>query len=278
MMFNKLFFLSVVGLLSLVGIPEKSKTALTNTADKEAGKTIRLFNGKNLDGWYAFIKDRGRDRDPKAVFTVKDGMIHISGEEWGCITTNNEYDNYTLTTEFKWGGKTCEPRINNARDGGILVHSTGIDGGYSGTWMHGIECQIIEGGTGDMLVVGDGSDHFAITCPVAAEKQKSSYLFKENGDAVTIHGGRINWWGRDADWDDVIGFRGKQDVEKHLGEWNKMECIVEGKNITIYLNGVLVNRAMDVLPSKGRIQIQSEGAEIIFRRVDLTVFSARKRK
>lgn len=277
MIFNKLFFLLAIGLLSLVRVTEKDKTELTCAADRKAGKTIKLFNGKNLDGWYTFLKDRGRDKDTKSVFTVKDGMIHISGEEWGCITTNEAYENFSLIVEFRWGGKTCEPRLNNARDGGILLHSTGMDGGYSGTWMHGIECQIIEGGTGDMLVVGDGSDHFSITCPVAAEKQKSSYLFKQNGDTVTIHGGRINWWGRADDWDDIKDFRGKQDVEKPLGEWNTMECVADGKNIAVFLNGVLVNRAMNVLPSKGRIQVQSEGAEIIFRRIDLTMLPGKKK-
>lgn len=277
MILNKLFFLLAIGLLSLGGVTEKNKIKLTCAADRKAGKTIKLFNGKNLDGWYTFLKDRGRDKDPKSVFTVKDGMIHISGEEWGCITTNKAYENFSLIVEFRWGGKTCEPRLNNARDGGILLHSTGKDGGYSGTWMHGIECQIIEGGTGDMLVVGDGSDNFSITCPVAAEKQKSSYLFKENGDTVTIHGGRINWWGRADDWDDIKDFRGKQDVEKRLGEWNRMECVADGKNIAVFLNGVLVNRAMNVLPSKGRIQVQSEGAEIIFRRIDLTMLPGKKK-
>lgn len=254
-----------LGSLRLQTGPQSSSHA------REIDKPIPLFNGKNLDGWYTFIKGRGRDKDPKNVFVVKDGIIHISGEEWGCITTNNEYENFSLLVEFKWGGKTFEPRLTNARDGGILVHSKGMDGGYSGTWMHGIECQIIEGGTGDMLVVGDGSNDFAITCPVANEKQKSSYLFKENGKPVTIHTGRINWWGRAADWEDVINFRGKQDVEKPVGEWNKMECVAEGNNISIFLNGVLVNRAMNVLPAKGRIQIQSEGAAILFRRIELTM-------
>ncbi len=272
---HKLFLICTGLLISLLYSPAAMQWQ-GDVSSTETNKTIKLFNGKNLDGWYTFIKDRGRDQDPKNVFVVKDGMIHISGEEWGCITTNNEYENFSLVAEFKWGGKTLEPRLNNARDGGILVHSKGRDGGYSGTWMHGIECQIIEGGTGDMLVVGDGSDNFAITCPVAPEKQKSSYLFKDDGDTVTIHGGRINWWGRDPDWDDVKDFRGKQDIEKPLGEWNKMECIAEGKNISVFLNGVLVNRAMNVLPSKGRIQIQSEGAEILFRRVDLTLLPGKK--
>ena len=48
-----------------------------------------------------------------------------------------------------------------------------------------------------------------------------------------------------------------------------MECVVKDGEITVFLNGVLVNRATDVKPGKGRIQIQSESAEIFFRRVDL---------
>lgn len=36
-----------------------------------------------------------------------------------------------------------------------------------------------------------------------------------------------------------------------------------------YLNGALVNMADNVVPTAGRIQIQSEGAEIQFRRIEL---------
>lgn len=72
--------------------------------------SIPLFNGKNLDGWYTFLQNRGRNNDPKKVFTVQNGMIRISGEEWGCITTNKAYENYKLIIEFKWGRETHAPR------------------------------------------------------------------------------------------------------------------------------------------------------------------------
>ena len=88
-------------------------------------KIIRLFNGQNLDGWYTFLKDRGRDSDPKNIFTVNDGIIRISCEEWGCITTNEEFENYHLVTEFEWGEIAFEPRKDKARDSGILLHSQG---------------------------------------------------------------------------------------------------------------------------------------------------------
>lgn len=242
------------------------------TLNRSNNQTLHLFNGDNLDGWYTFLKNRGRDSDPKAVFTVNDGMIRISGEEWGCITTHAEYENYKLLAEFKWGDIAFEPRLDNARDCGILMHSQGEDGGSDGTWIHSIECQIIEGGTGDFIVVGDGSDQFQITSPVAKKKQGDSFVFQQDGDPETITGGRINWFGRDPEWEDAFGFRGVHDMEKTVGEWNTLECIAEDGQITIFLNGILVNRATNVKPDKGRIQIQSEGAEIFFRRIELTPY------
>lgn len=260
---------SIVGVLLLV-LTEVRSFAQPQKNDETNSKTIKLFNGKNLDGWYPFLQNRGRDNDPKNVFTVRDGMIRVSGEEWGCITTQDEFEDYSIVVEFKWGELTFDPRLNNARDCGLLLHSQGEDGGSQGIWMHSIECQIIEGGTGDFIVVGNGTDQFQITSTVASEKQGSSFIFQPEGHKETIQGGRINWYGRDPNWKDVLGFRGKNDIEKPVGKWNTLKCVAVAGEISIFLNGTLVNRATHVKPNKGRIQIQSEGAEIFFRRVELT--------
>ncbi len=235
-----------------------------------AAEPIQLFNGKDLSHFYTFLRDRGKDTDPKKVFTVTDGMIRISGEEWGCITSKEEFSNYELTVEFKWGDKTWGDREKAARDSGILMHSIGEDGAYSGVWMHGIEVQMIEGGTGDLLAVGDGTKTFEITCPTAEVKEGTPHVYKEGGKPHTINKGRIDWWGRDPGWTDTINFRGKQDVEKPHGEWNTVHVVAKGSTLRVELNGVLVNEAIDVKPAKGRIQIQSEGAEVLVRKVELT--------
>ena len=240
--------------------------AASGTFTVACAEPIALFNGKDLSGFYTFIKDRGRGGDPKSVFTVKDGVIRISGEEWGCITSEAEFEDYTLVVEFKWGEATHAPRVDAARDSGVLLHSTGEDGGYSGTWMHSIEVQMIEGGTGDLLVVGDESEKFALTAPVIEGTQ----IFNENGKPLTIHKGRIDWWGRDLGWKDVKGFRGAKDIEKPVGEWNRLECTAVGPAISVKLNGVLVSRCYDVKPAKGRLQVQSEGAELFVRKIELT--------
>ncbi len=238
---------------------------------EEAQKSkIQLFNGKDLSGWYTFLKGEGKNVDPDHVFTVQNGLIRISGQEFGCITSNKEYSNYKLEVEFKWGEKTFPPRVNNARDSGILLHSTGEDGGFSGTWMHSIECQLIEGGTADIIVVGDGTPKYSVTTTVGPEKEDSSYVYRPNGTPVTITGDRINWFARDPFWKDVKGFRGAKDLEKPHGEWNKIEVLAKGKEITIFLNGAKANHAYDVNPQGGRIQIQSEGAEIFFKRIEVT--------
>ena len=267
--------LSIITSMSIFGVNAFTESSKSEVQEKRnSNKTeVQLFNGKNLDGWYTFIKGKGRDNDPNKVFTVKNGLLTISGEEYGCITTNNEYENYKLIVEFKWGETTFAPRTEKARDSGILLHSIGEDGGSSGTWMHSIECQIIEGGTGDVIVVGNGTPEFSATSPVALEKQNGSYIYKPDGELITINGGRINWCDRDPDWKDVNGFRGAKDIENLLGEWNRLECIAKGEEILIYLNNKLVNHVVKAQPQKGRIQIQSEGGEVFFRRVDLMPLS-----
>ena len=74
---------------------------------------IQLFNGKDLTGWDTWIGPPldnagkmlsktpvGLNNDPNHVFTIakNDGenVIRISGENWGGISTKEEYENFHL--------------------------------------------------------------------------------------------------------------------------------------------------------------------------------------
>jgi 3-keto-disaccharide hydrolase len=46
--------------------------------------------------------------------------------------------------------------------------------------------------------------------------------------------------------------------------------IADGATLTNIVNGVVVNRGDRVYPTAGKIQLQSEGAEIYYRRIELT--------
>lgn len=193
-------------------------------------------------------------------------MLRISGEDWGGIATRKEYENYKLITEWKWGGPTMGDRKEKARDSGILVHAVGEDGAYSGVWLESIESQIIEGGVGDYILVG-GKSRPTMSAELRFDSKKQAYWHE--GAPMVDHSGRFNWFGRDPMWKDVIGFRGANEVEKPMGEWNRQEVICDGDSITTVVNGIVVNRAFRSSHRKGKIQIQSEGAEILFRRIEL---------
>ncbi|HXG08329.1 MAG TPA: DUF1080 domain-containing protein [Gemmataceae bacterium] len=236
------------------------------SADSQKG-TIHLFNGKDLTNFYTWLKGHGKNTDPEKVFIVHDGMIHVSGKVFGCLTTEKEYENYHLIVEFKWGQKTWPPREGKAMDSGVLLHGVGEDGAAGGgAWMESIECQMIEGGTGDFILVkGKGTPRLT----AEAEMRGKQWYYKPGAPPREFTSGRINWYGRDPEWKDVQGFRGREDVEKPAGEWNRLECICDGDTITNILNGKVVNRGTKASPRKGKILFQSEGAEVFFRKIDL---------
>ena len=96
-----------------------------------SGEPILRFNGKDLTGFYTYTRGHGYE-DPKKVFTVQDGMIRVSGEEYGGVATGGNFRDYHLITEWKWGEKTWAPRKDKARDSGILLHCVGPDGAVGG--------------------------------------------------------------------------------------------------------------------------------------------------
>ena len=94
-------------------------------------KPIRLFNGKDLTGFCSCLDKTGRE-DPMKVFTVRDGMLRLSGEGWGGLTTRDAYRDYHLIAAWKWGSKTWGAREKATPDSGILLHCQGPDGNRSG--------------------------------------------------------------------------------------------------------------------------------------------------
>jgi hypothetical protein len=233
-----------------------------------SGEPIFQFNGKDLTGFYTYLRT-SKYEDPKKVFTVQDGMIRVSGEEFGGFATCGNFRDYHLIVEWKWGDETFAPRAERSRDSGILLHCVGPDGAAGGQWMESQECQIIEGGCGDFIMVGgQGGRKPSLTCEVRTGPDNQLYYHK-GGEPITRNSGRFNWWGRDPAWKDVLGFRGQNDVEKPAGEWNRMEVICDGDTITNIVNDSVVNVGTKSSLTEGKILFQSEGAEIFFRRIEI---------
>jgi len=205
-----------------------------------------LFNGKDLSNFDTFLKTEGLNADPNHVFIVENGVVHISGKEYGYIVTRQSYGDFYLRAEFRWGEGTYMDRTGKARDSGILYHIQG----EQKVWPRSIEFQIQEGCTGD----------FWMTDGAALTGLDGKRVEGPPGSALKID--RIG----KGPWQNVVGFRDPvNEVEKPHGEWNVLELIVQGNDIKQYVNGKLANEGIDPFPTDGKILFQSEGAEVFFR-------------
>lgn len=257
--------------------------ALLATAPALAQKeTKKLFNGRDLTNFYTWLVNSKRE-DPDHVFTVVDAVdgapaIRASGQHFGAFITREEYADYHLVAEYRWGPSTWGGRKDKTRDSGILLHCQGPDGNtakdFNGPWMLSQECQIIEGGTGDFILVAGhtaSGERVVPSMTVQASKDVDNEdIYDPGAPARKFQGGRINWFGRDPSWADVIGYRGGQDAESPYGEWTRVEVICDGDSITNIVNGVTVNKGTESSLKRGKIIFQSEGAEIFFRKIELT--------
>ncbi len=247
-------------------------------------KVIVLYDGKtvtDLSQFYKWLGPLGRDNDPNHVFTLVDQIdgapaIRVSGQDWGGITTREEYANYKLVLEFRWGAVTWSPRHDRARNSGILLHCVGEDGNYKndfkGHWVSSVEYEILEGRMGDIILVGGFNRGTADKIiPRLTMTQTTERIWDPNGKPKDfISGmGHLHWQHWDPEWKDVINFRGSRDLDKPHGQWNLAEAVADGDKLVYYFNGVKVMEGSKVWPTSGRILFQSEGAEIFFRRIEL---------
>ena len=243
-----------------------------------AAGAIQLFNGTNLNGWTTWLVDTHRS-DPRGVFAVTNGVIRISGEGLGYLATTNEFRDYKLSLEFKWGATNTAwgNRLGHARDSGLFLHATGPNGNSEdgrGAFMAAIECNIFEGATGDFLLIRGTNSSGQLIAPKVffrGSQRRDAEGFQWFATTGAVHSlerwGRVNWMHKSERWRDEFGFRGARDIEKPVGEWNRLEVVCEAARIVVRLNGVLVNEAFDVFPASGKILLQCEGSEIFFRRL-----------
>ncbi len=286
-MLNRREWLGVTGAACATAV---SAVVLGFTADtavaQQAGVWKPLFNGKDLTGWDTWLgrpdpsvegvdltKDEkgrytgnvGLNRDPKKVYTVAtvDGApaIRISGEIFGALTTRDEFENYHLRLEFKWGDKRWPPREKAVRDSGILYHCVGEHGAANTFWMQSQECQVQERDCGDYWSVAGA----IVDVEGERKDDKGPVIHKKGGTKFTIPsketGPRIVK---------------SPDNEKPTGEWNTIEVYCLGGTSVHVVNGkvnmILTNSRRRVADketplTKGRIQIQSEGAEVFYRNI-----------
>ncbi len=200
-----------------------------------------LFNGKDLTGWHVDVPDADNDKDIKETFIVRDGNLVSLGTPRGHLITDKNFDNYRLEVEYRFPGKpgNC----------GVLVHASSPRALYK-MFPQSIEVQMNHQHAGDFWCIVED-----ITVP----------------DMIKRRGPKDTWGITEGKARRILNLT--DGSEKPLGDWNTMviECL--GDQVKVWVNGDLVNHGTDCTAKKGQIALQAEGAEVEFRKLQLTPIS-----
>jgi hypothetical protein len=256
-----------------------------------------LWNGRDLNGWTTWIatpdksvtvadvkrdatgkylEPIGPERDPLHIFTVVQmdcrPAIRISGEVFGELRTKASLHNYHLRLQFKWGEKQWPPRDapGTPRDSGLLYHVHGAPGENGRVWARSIELQIQEHDVGDLYAIGSV---IAVRAKARRGTQPLLYDYDPDGE-----------WTFFSQAQGASGRCIKQpDNEKPSGEWNTVELIAFGDDSIHIVNGKVVMRlhgplnisgAVPEPVTSGPIILQSEGAEVYYRDIEVRPITA----
>lgn len=269
---------------------------LTCTALRADDVWKPLWNGKDLSGWTTWIgkphasvdlpgaaKDEKGNytqpigaRDVLGVFSVAsvDGKpaIRVSGQVFGELRTKESFSNYHLRLQFKWGEKKWPPRDKpgTARDSGILYHVHAEPGAEGRTWARSIELQIQEHDVGDLYAVGS---LISVRSKLRTSTPRPIFDYDPSGE-----------WNSFSQVPGSDGRCVKQpDNEKPTGEWNTVELICLGEDAIHIVNGKVVMRLHNPRRidtptpqpvTAGAIILQSEGAELFYRAVEIRPITA----
>lgn len=207
-------------------------------ASSSQPEPIQLFNGENLDGWYMDVPAMDEAPDTTKPFIVRDGYLVSLGDPRGHLLTNDSYEDYRLHVEYRFPG---EPG-----NGGVLVYAS-TPRALHEMFPQSIEVQMMHENAGDFWCIVEN-----ITVPNMVERR----------------GPEEDWGIREGENRRIFNLTDTS--EKPVGEWNKMIIEVLGNQLKVWLNGDLVNYGTNATASSGQIAIQAEGAEMEFRKVELT--------
>ncbi len=268
----------VLAFICLTSCQKEAEPEWTNLLDSDLSQWDQYLSYKHKLGYNGeqptdaegnIIEPIGLNPEGYDVFIVleEEGetVLKVSGEIYGCVISKEEYANYHLQLKIKWGDKIWTPREKLLKDSGILYHSIGPNGAeYWRSWMLSQEFQIMEGHMGDYWSQANSAIDIKafppeyIMNPVADVSQD----FISLGEGEEIAGLAL----RNANY------------EKVAGEWNTLDLIcfegksihiVNGEIVMVLQNSRYVEDGKSIPLTKGKIQLQSEAAELYYKDIKI---------
>ncbi len=198
-----------------------------------------LWKG-TFEGWTFGYKTKPFDRNLYWQILANGDLQATGGtsyETQSGMRTNAKYGNYELTLEYKWLTPGSTPNTGNS---GIWIHGQEGFTRAGGAFPSSIEVQLKKTAAGDLLRKGLEID----AEPGFASEGEAVFQRTPNGSKEYFH-----------------------------NQWNALKIKCTGAEITVWLNGVLVNKALNCRLKNGTpitsgyITLQAEIGTLVFRNI-----------
>lgn len=191
---------------------------------------VPLFNGRDLTGWV------NANCAPE-TWSVRDGMIHCTGQPTGALRTGRQYENFILEVEWR--------HLSRGGNSGVFIWGSPI-AAPGVPFLRGIEVQVLDHGYAEEYEKQNG---------------KKSDWFTTHGDVFPIHGASMKPFGRHH------GDRSfpSEDRSKGSPEWNHYRIVGTNGVLRLSVNGKEVSGGENCNYRKGYLALESEGAPVEFR-------------
>lgn len=190
------------------------------------------FASGHLDDWACFLDDP--EKTMSDVWQLKDGVLICQGTPLGYIYTKQDVRDFKLSLEWRW------PPDKAPGKGGVLLRMTG----EHRIWPKSLEAQINNGDAGDFW----GLAGYELS---GDSTRKRTLVHEQFGQLTHL--------------------KKTQAQENPPGQWNTYEIVARGKTVTLIINGEQVNQATRCATEPGKICLTSEGNEIHFRNISVTL-------
>jgi len=202
-----------------------------------SAQNLPIFNGKDLSGWHVDIPELDNNPNADPSFIVKDGMLVSMGIPRGHLISDDEYENYRITAEYRFP--------EDPGNCGILVHAS-TPRALSDMFPKSIEVQMYHENAGDFWCIVENI---------------------EVDNMVERRGPKEEWGITEGKKRRILNLT--DGSENPPGEWNTMviECLND--RVKVWVNGDFVNEGYNATASRGQIAVQAEGAKVEFRKLAL---------
>lgn len=208
---------------------------------QQESTSIDLFNGTDLTGWHVDVPEMDSVTTARNPFIVRDGKLVSLGTPEGHLITDAVYSNYRLEVTYRF--------VDEPGNCGVLVHASTPRALY-GMFPKSIEAQMMHENAGDFWVIVEDI---------------------EVADMVERRGPEEEWGITEGKRRRILNLT--DGSENPLGEWNTMTIEAVEDEITVWVNGDLVNYGFGSTAREGQIAVQAEGAEVEFMSLLLTPLS-----